>query len=470
MEPSNQDSGCADRDLSGLSGWARELAEAFVSLASDIALVIGTDGIVYDVVQARGEQMAPSAHDWIGRPWAETVTGDTRRKVLQLLDEVRETGRGRRREVNHPSGEADQIPVAYTALELGSGGPVLAVGRDLRSVAAIQQKFLAVQRDLEMGYWRARRADARYRLLFEAATDAVLLVDAACFQVVECNEAAAGLFDLPVEAIVGRAATFGFERLSRAVLDELLFTSVGSGARCEVRARLVHRPGRTSVAVTPLRVDGDMYVMMRVRAFDAAVAGAELNATIARLVNEASDSVVVTDSAGRVVVANRAFLRLIRVTGDAAVRGRSLSDWISLAGRAWNRFLEDVRQRGVVRHVIASVVLRMAGVARVRLTATSLTEGDQERIGFTVQQMGAPANDQLSRATLQLQSQIDSLRFRVGHQPLPAILRQTEQALERFLVARALELSHGDRMRAAELLGVDPARVDRSDPCLRESD
>lgn len=469
MDTSNRDGGL-NPDLSGLSAWAHDLAEAFVCLASDIALVVGTDGIVHEVVQAREEAVAPWANEWVGRPWAETVTGDTRGKVIKLLEEVRETGRGRRREVNHPAGGAGQIPVAYTALALGSAGPVLAVGRDLRSVAAIQHKFLEAQRDLEMGYWRAKRADARYRLLFEAATDAVLLVDGARFQIVECNEAAASLFDLPIEGIVGRAATFGFERLSRVALDELLAASLRSGAQSEIGARLMHRPGRSSVAVTPLRVDGDLFLMMRVREGDAATVGSELNEAIARLVEESTDSVVVTDSVGRVVVANQAFRRLLRLSADDAVRGRFLSDWMSVGGRTWYGFIEDVRQRRVVRHVLASVVLQTAGVVRVRVTATSLTEGDQERIGFTLHQVAVSSSDGLEDAAAQLQSQIDSLVFRVGGQPMPVLLRQTEKVLERFLIARALELSHGDRMRAAELLGVDSVCIERAAELQPESD
>ena len=43
--------------------------------------------------------------------------------------------------VVHGGNGAGDIPVAYTALRLGKGGPVLAVGRDLRAIAAIQQRF-----------------------------------------------------------------------------------------------------------------------------------------------------------------------------------------------------------------------------------------------------------------------------------------------------------------------------------------
>ena len=162
-------------DLSLLSGLAPELAAAFVSLASDIALVIDEGGVIRNV--ATGDA-GPSAGGWVGRPWVETVTGDTRRKVELLLQEVGSAGVARRREVNHPSPGAPDIPIAYTAIRLGASGPVLAVGRDLRAVAAIQQRFVDAQQEMEREYWRLRQAQTQRRLLEQVARDAVLVVDA----------------------------------------------------------------------------------------------------------------------------------------------------------------------------------------------------------------------------------------------------------------------------------------------------
>jgi hypothetical protein len=118
-------------DLSALSAWAPQLAEAFVSLASDIALVLDENGVVLNVAQGGAAPVAPSAHEWVGRAWVDTVTGDTRAKVGLLLKDVTSTGFARRREVNHPSSAGADIPVAYTAMRLGEHGPVLVVGRDL---------------------------------------------------------------------------------------------------------------------------------------------------------------------------------------------------------------------------------------------------------------------------------------------------------------------------------------------------
>ena len=459
MDESEKDS-LQRRDLRGLSAWAGSLAEALVSLSSDMALVINTDGTVHEVVQGQGKPIIATAGRWMGQPWVQTVTKDTQRKVRQLLDEVRKTGRGRRREVNLPTDGTEPIPVAYTALELGSGGPILAVGRDLRAQAALQQHFLNAQRDLRISYERTERIDARYRLWFEAATDPLLLVRAVDFRIVAGNRAAADLWNLPLEEIVGRPAAFGFEQTSQTALDALLAESLTSGTPRETVARLSSRD-QTSVAVTPLRTHSEALVMMQLRPIDTALSGDELNAAFAQLIHNTTDSVVVTDSAGRVVVSNRSFLRLLQIDGDAKVRGQPLSTWVSVADPPWATLLEKVQRQRVVRGVIGSVVQPGAKVIRTQLVATLLTEREPRRIGITLHPIATATTTGTASATSRLLQQINSLGLRVGHQPLPALLEHTVRAVEHFVVARALEVSQGDSMRAAELLGIEVERLER---------
>ena len=107
-------------DLGVLSGCAAGLAQAFVSLSSDIALVINDSGIVTSVAQHPDAPMNPAAEGWVGQPWAQTVTGDTRGKIERLLADAHSGGLGRRREVNHGDTPDAELPVAYTALRLGA--------------------------------------------------------------------------------------------------------------------------------------------------------------------------------------------------------------------------------------------------------------------------------------------------------------------------------------------------------------
>lgn len=142
-------------DLQVLAAWAPELADTFVALACDIALVVDGSGRIVSLAQHDAHPIAPGG--WIGSHWLDTVSADSRDKVEQMLGEVASLGQARRRELNHPQAIGGPTPVAYSAARLGDHGPILAVGHDLRAQAALQQRFLAAQEALERSYWNAQR-------------------------------------------------------------------------------------------------------------------------------------------------------------------------------------------------------------------------------------------------------------------------------------------------------------------------
>lgn len=447
-------------DLGALSAWAPELAKTFVSLASDIALVIDGSGVIRNVAQGHADPIAPGASTWVGRQWVDTVSGDTRTKIENLLQEVADTGIARRREVNHPLTPGVSIPVAYTAIRLGVGGPVLAVGRDLRAIAAIQQRFIDNQQDMERGYWQARQAESRYRLLFQVANDAVMVVDAQTLQIVEANQAAAHLFDITSEQLPGRHVSFGFEHHSRVAVNALLTAARGSGQTGEIRARLLGTVTATSVAATPFRADDTMRLLVRVRGVDGAASSTELNTTLARLVDDARDGVVVTDSSGRILVANPAFLALVKLTNEAEVKGQMLMDWLGLSDRPLVTLVPQVRRDGIARRIESWVKPTRSPATRVEISAALLTEGDQECIGFTIHHVASetPHQSDLSEA---LRVGIEQIASQLGTAPLPEMLREATALVERHFVQAAMRRADGDVSAAAGVLGIGRASLVR---------
>ena len=148
-------------ELAAVAAFAPHLAQAFASLACDVALVLDGKGLITRVAHSPGSTLATATADWVGRSLADTVTADTRHKIDSLLAEVAADGLARRREVNLPVAEGPTIPLAFTALRLGPDGPSLAVGHDLRAVALMQQRFMRVQQELERGYNLALRTAGR---------------------------------------------------------------------------------------------------------------------------------------------------------------------------------------------------------------------------------------------------------------------------------------------------------------------
>ncbi len=457
-------------DLGPLSSLAPELAKTFVSLASDIALVIDEAGVIRNVVvQGGADGVAPGADGWVGKRWVDTVTGDTRPKIEKLLRELTETGIARRREVNHPLGGDHCVLIAYTAIRLGDHGPVLAVGRDLRAITAIQDRYVESQQELERGYWQARQVESRYQLLFQVATDAVVVVDGETLTIVEANRAAAAMFELPAEALQGRHASAGFEHHSRGAVNELLRRACGTGASAEIRVRLQGIATSASLLATPFRTEGHMRLLMRLRALPSAPPSQALNETMSRLVDNTSDGVVVTDSSGRILLANRAFLSLARLSVEAQLTGQPLMNWLRLAGWPLAALMAKVRRDGIARHVESWVVAGGSLLEPIEISAALLTEGDQECIGFTMRSIGRfevdpPAADHLLGGVPlhSLQAGINELALHLGEQNLDALVRAAAALAERHFAEVALHRHAGDIASAAAMLGLATERLQRT--------
>ena len=175
-------------------------AQRLIDAVGDIALVLDGDGIVLDVRAHDRELQKTAKLAWVGKTWSDTVALDSRDKVADLLARALADEPGTARQVNHPAASGPDLPVLYTAVRVAGAvrGPrasarVLAIGRDLRDNFTLQRRLVDAQQTMERDYWRFREAETRYRNLFQASAEAVLIADGATLRIVEANPAALAL-------------------------------------------------------------------------------------------------------------------------------------------------------------------------------------------------------------------------------------------------------------------------------------
>jgi transcriptional regulator PpsR len=454
-------------DLGALAGFAPELANTFASIASDIALVIDAAGVIRNV--ALGDNAIGQRTDqWVGNAFVDTVTQDTRGKIESLLKEVRRAGVSRRREVNLPGVGGACIPVAFAAIRLGESGTVLAVGRDLRAIAAIQQRFLEAQQELERDYWKQRQTESRYRLLFQVATDAVLVVEAASLTILEANRAAAELFGHVPAQMAGLPAAIGIDPASRPAVEELLCATRASGKPAEIRARLGgSAPGDgaalVDVSATPFRAtsDGTSQLLLLVRLRSTERRSSDAARRLADFVEQTPDAVVITDSNGRLQIANPAFLALCPPgVQESQLKGQTLADLLGDPGHRLAALVADVRRNGIAAQVRAPIgVLRGAWAAasavELEISAALLAEGDQECIGFILRRHAGRPDTPLEPVD-GLAAAIENLAAQLGRVSLPELMQEATYLAEHHLIRTALERAHGHSLTAADWLGITP--------------
>lgn len=454
-------------DLGALAGLAPTLANTFASIAGDIALVIDAAGVIRNV--AMGDTaIGRRADQWVGCPFIDTVTEDTRSKIELLLRDVQRTGVSRRREVNLPGLDGISIPVAFAAIRLGADGPVLAVGRDLRAIAAIQQQFLETQQTLERDYWRQRQTEARYRLLFQVATDAVLVVDAATLTIVEANRAAADLFGSAPAQMAGQSALAGIDSASRAAVEALLSAARASGQAAEIRARLATPGGQPGLApvdvtATPFRAtteaSSQLLLLVRVRSTERR--GSDTARRLADFVKQTPDAVVITDSQGRLQSANPAFLLLCPAGAtDSQIQGCTLGELLGDPGHRLAGLVAEVRRNGIAAQVRAPIGGPRGSWAsgqpdEVEVSAALLAEGDQECIGFILRRL-TPRQEAPLQSVGGLAEAIENLAAQLGRVSLPELMQEATHLAERHLISSALDRARGHAATAADLLGITP--------------
>ena len=442
-----------------LSKWAPELAQTMISLGGDIALVLDEHGIVRRVDQRASTPLASDANSWIGQRWTDTVTIESKFKLECMIAEATPECATRRREVNHLTVNGMTVAVAYTAMRLGAAGPILAVGRDLGISAALQQRFLGAQQEMERNYSRARQSEARYRLLFQVATDAVVVVDGATLCIVEANQSATDLFDLTASQVVGQSADFAFERGSRHIITAGLKAALETGQSTETRGLLRGKVRSASVTATPFKVIDTQQLLVRIRTTEQLATSGDLGATLARLVDSATEGVAVTDVDGCVLVANPAFLKLVEASTEASVRGKPLSDWISLPGQPFSSLLSHVLREGMTEYTESHLLLGNAWLKPIEVAATLLSEIDPPCIGFSVRLATSPNGD-LSATVEPVQAEVKVLCDQVGSHALPELMRRAADVLQRNFIRMAMERAGADLTKAATILGINRQQLE----------
>tara|TARA_B100000678_G_scaffold284743_1_gene286791 strand:+ start:1231 stop:2658 length:1428 start_codon:yes stop_codon:yes gene_type:complete len=438
-------------DSAGLFGSLDAAAAQRLALAAgDIALVIDDTGDIIDV--AVNEREFPEFADWTGENWLDTVTVESRPKIMEMLAAARKGESHRWRQVNHPTTDAD-VPVRYTIVSLGDGQHV-ALGRDLRDVARTQQRLLQVQQALERDYIRMRQLEARYRLLFERSREAVLIVEADTHRVREANPAACKLAGVRSDSLTGKKLGGLFDSASRDRLTTQLGSALGSDAAAPITVRLSKGGREASVTATGFSQSRRQYLLLIVTPLDEY--GPPEEHSLSEVIETMPDAFVIADADMRILRANAAFVELVDAASDEQLSGRSLARFLGRPGIDLDLISGQMEKDGAARNV-TSVVRNLPGTSEepveISAVATGDDKGQSRHFGFVIRPVGRRLRD-VPGAGADLPRSVDELTDLVGRMPLKDIVRESTDLIERLCIEAALLYTSDNRASAAEILGL----------------
>ncbi|MFD0937654.1 transcriptional regulator PpsR, partial [Methylobacterium trifolii] len=361
-----------------------EATGVLLAAATDLSLVIDPDGIIRDAAvgdDLGGEGIA----GWLGRPWIDTVTVESRPKVDALLRDAAPGVMTRWRQLNHPSPSGIDFPVRYAAMRPKSDGPIVVLGRDMRAVAALQRRLTEAQQAMERDYDRLRAVETRYRLLFQLSSEPVLVVDAGTRRVTEVNPAAARLFGRPAKRVTGQDVVDLFDAGSTRALESLFSALRATGQAGDLVARIGQDRGETNVSASLFRSETATNVLMRLSAGPAErseVTGFGSHAL--DVIRAMPEGFVVTDPGRRILAANTAFLELVQLATEEQVRGLPLDRWLGHEETEAQALFSTLQDHGSVRRFSTVARGQYGGIEDVEIAAVSVAGGGHPCLGFSI--------------------------------------------------------------------------------------
>jgi len=447
-----------------------ELAGRLLAAAADVAMIVDDDGIICDLAFGSDDLLREGYYDWLGKPWADTVTVESRPKVEAMLKESRTDAAPRWRHINHASLDGADLPLSYSAVPLPPSelrgqavGRAVVLGRDLRANSALQQRLISAQQAMERDYWRLRHMETRYRSLFQASAEAVVVLDAGTGKLEEANPAAVALFG-PEAARSGWVLADSFVEAdadkASGVVYKMLERVRATGHAESATACLAGRPTQYRVAASLFRQEKTSHLLVRVSPMDDAHRAHEAggHGALTKLIESAPDAFVVTDLDGLILTANRAFIDLAQLATESQVRGQSLEKWLGRNGVDLNVLITNLRQRGAVR-LFATVMRGEFGAStEVEISGVAVAEGEQPCLGFTIRDVSRRLVSDPRGGTAgggrEMPRSVGQMTELVGRVPLKDIVRDTTDLIEQLCIEAALELTHDNRASAAEMLGL----------------
>jgi transcriptional regulator PpsR len=292
--------------------------------------------------------------------------------------------------------------------------------------------------------------------LFQVASEAVLILDAQTRKVLEANPAAIESMGEGGKRLIGRSFPEGFDDDSTQAIQSMLGAVRATGRTSNVTAKSADGKAEFIASASLFREERSSFFLVRLAPLHPAAAGVAVpkqKSKVLEIVASAPEGFVVTDLAGRIIFANRAFLDLVQLATEEQSRNESLERWLGRPGVDFNLLTAQLREHGSLRLFATQLRGEYGTVTDVEICAVSVVDGEEPCLGFTIRDVGQRVtfDRQVSREKPRSVAQLTEL---VGRVPLKDLVRESTDMIEKLCIEAALEITGDNRASAAEILGL----------------
>ena len=418
----------------------------------DITLHLDKEGMIKDVSLSDG-MVQEDVDALVGKSWAETVGDVGGNKVRSMLEQALTHGVSAFRQVNQHFPSGTEVPIEFTTVRLGGQAGIVAIGKNLQTVAELQSRLVAAQQSLERDYWKYREVETRYRTLFESSVEAVLVVDGVRLSILEANPAA-------TRALGAMSTDHDFLPLLpsneqpsvRAMLDQVRDQGRAPGVLVHLNSRTepwMLRASRMNASSRPAFLL-QLASIGTARPYEPVEKPVDIDT--GSLVDSFPDGFSVIDGDGVILKVNQAFLDLVQIGARSRVIGERLGRWLGRPGADLAILLANINQYGLIRLFTTTIHGELGTEAEVEISAASRVEDNRQEYVVLIRDVGTRlAAPKSTQSTSSIQGAIAKP---IGSAPLRDLVGETTGLIEQHYIEAALELTGGNRKAAAELLGL----------------
>jgi transcriptional regulator PpsR len=424
-----------------------------VQASADISLTLNRDGVIQSIAFGNPDLRSPSLESWVGKNWLDVVTSESRPKIQALLQDANETSLSRFRQINVPSPGSADLPLLCATLKVGSTGQIIALARDLREISLLQQRLVDAQQAIERDYTRLRQLETRYRVLFEMASEAVIVLDANTFKVIEANPRAADLLGDSVKKLSGRLLMDYLTKGDRIQVQSLLSKVAYTSTVAELNTSILSGQ-EVYLSAAPFRNENQSLILVTLKRSGELVDRHDSNAQslVIQALENAPDGFIVTNSAGKILTANQAFLRLIMSDKLEQILNEPLDRWLERSSVDLRVMLSNLHEKGSIKLFATSIRDSFGTLHPVEISAVSVPY-PHACLGFTIREVGSRIRSKIQPEESITRSS-EELTQLVGRLPLKEIINETTDLIEQLCIKAALDLTRGNRVSASEMLGL----------------
>jgi len=430
-------------------GFGQSMTDTMIA-QNDITLTIDADGVIKTAVSS--EALAEeSLEAWHGRHWNQTIDPAVSAQVALMMKGVRKGGASPRFIVKQRFPSGRELSIEYTAVGLGEKTGFIAIGKNVQTILDLQSQLQLAYQAREQDYWKLREIERRYRLLFDASNEAVVLVRVSNLRIVEVNLAATQSLGLLPGAEFFPAVQPNDRKLFHTTLEQVR----EHGRVPSIVLHLGTANAPWSLRASMINNEDGSYYLFQITSIGAASPVLEKQTAYPgnEIFQRFPDAFAIIDPDGIIKRVNHTFLDLIQIGAEGIVLGQKMNRWLSHPGSDSSVLLNLVQRQGSVRQLATTLYGELGTKTEVEISAVGNKDKAPDHIGVLLHDVtirprsaetGQPASDSPDIV-------VDDPHDEFS---LDQIVKASTASIECRMIKSTLEKSKGNRTVAAKRLGL----------------